>query len=74
MGDIFKGQQKGTPRMGAPVGPDGDYTGNWWCRRPQWQAGKVPEGGFNPIYRANETQPVKHPDPTDNFSKRKAKE
>lgn len=74
MSDIFKGQQKGTPRMGPPKKEDDYYGGTWWGCRKQWQAGQVPQGGFNPVYRAAETQPVKVPEPGNNFSRRKAKE
>lgn len=73
MADIFKGTQKGAPRMGVPE-KDDDYCGRWWGIRPQWQPGKVPSGGFNPVYRAAETQPVKTPETNNNFSTRKPKE
>lgn len=75
MDKLFKGQQKPTPHMGVPEKKGEDnYCSPWWGNRPQWQPGKVPAGGFNPVYRANDTQPVKHPEETNNFSIRKPKE
>jgi hypothetical protein len=65
--NIFKGQQKPTPKLGTDA-----PTSGWWTR-PQWQAGQVPEG-FNPVYRAGATQPPNYPESTPNFAIRKKAE
>jgi hypothetical protein len=63
--NIFKGQQKPAPRMGAVTTESNDA---WWSNtRPQWQPGKIPEG-FNPVYKAGQTNPPKHPESTPNFA------
>jgi hypothetical protein len=63
MGNIFKGTQKCAPVMG-----NGNPGSDWWGPRKQWQPGEVPQGGFNPVYRAGQINPQKPAEQTNNFS------
>lgn len=61
--NIFKGPHKCAPVMG-----NGDAGSEWWGKRPQWQPGKVPSGGFNPVYRAGKINPQTPAEETNNFA------
>ncbi len=67
--NIFKGVHKPTPTMG-----NGVEGSDWWGPRRQWQSGKVPDSGFNPVYRAGKINPQTPAEPNDAFSTRKPKE
>ena len=62
MDDIFKGQSKPGPVLG-----NGDPGSEWWGKRKQFQPGGVPQGGFNPVYRAGKINPQTPSEPTKNF-------